>query len=138
MLKLWILVANRSGAKLLEYRGRTSGVRMIKSFENPLGRLKSREIHSPHHDSHDTALHSFARRLASELDLARNHRLYEDVAIVAEPRVLGAIRTALTSETEKRIVRTLPKDLADLSDRELSEHLRQVTEDYDPLVARVV
>ncbi|EPG49259.1 host cell attachment domain protein [Leptospira kirschneri serovar Cynopteri str. 3522 CT] len=44
MKNKWVVVANRSEAKIFEYKGSKKGLELLESIENPKGRMKNSEL----------------------------------------------------------------------------------------------
>lgn len=44
MKKKWVVVANRSEAKIFEYQGPTNGLKLLQTMENPEGRLRNSDL----------------------------------------------------------------------------------------------
>lgn len=143
MGKTWILVAHRSGARILENRGPGKGLELVQNVEHPEGKLKNREINTDKHgrsfDRRGSGRHAytteqdpagrlaeqFAKQLANLLDEGRMRHRYEQLILVAEPRFLGILRGALSGPTLALVRSTLDKDLGGAEIRDLPRHLEQ-------------
>lgn len=137
----WILVAHRAGARLFENDGPGKGLRRIEEIAHPAGRLENRQIGSDKpgrsFDSHGTGRHAlgkeqdpaetlareFARELTARLEHGRVRNAYARLVLVAEPRFLGMLRSALSPQTQALVGATLDKDLGGVSDHDLPKHL---------------
>ncbi len=121
----WVLVANRTGARIFDRDGRK--LRLVRSIEHPSGRQRDQDIEaeSPHrsfdkHASgrthqaspHEHSAERFAKELASELGRGRTEHGVERLVLVAEPHFLGLVRQELDPPTAKILATTVPKDLA--------------------------
>ena len=144
MGKRWVLVAHRSGARLFENRGPGKGLELLQTLEHPAGKLKNREIDSDKHgrsfDRRGGGRHAytteqeptthiaeqFAKQLASLLDEGRTQQRYAQLILVAEPRFLGILRSALPAPTAAMVSATLDKDLGSADPRELPKHLEHL------------
>ena len=137
----WILTANRSGASLFESRGKGHALRRVQDIPHPRGRLQNQDIdadkpgrafdsHGPgrhgmsteHQPTEEVAMH-FARILAELLNKGRTLHAYEKLILVAEPRFLGVLRSALDAHTAALVVQTVNKELQDVSEKELASYL---------------
>ena len=134
----WVLVAQRAGARIYEHRGPGKGLNLLDTIENEEGRLRDGEINSDRpgraFDSHDRGRHAmepnetpheriaadFARSLAKGLEEARVRGDFDQVILVAEPRMLGLLRKSLGSSTAAHLRGSIDKDYA-ASDRERLE-----------------
>lgn len=130
-MRLWILVANRSGAKLFEKANRNAPPLLLSRFDHPAGRLKNREVDADRpgrtFDRHGAGRHAmsheqdptqhlaedFARQLAKELQRATHEDSFDGLVLIAEPRFLGHLRQHLTAPTSVRVIAEVPKDVPD-------------------------
>ena len=69
-------------------------------------------------------LQRFARHLAGELDAALAAGRFDDLVLVAGPRLLGELRDALPKRVAERVRQDIAKDLAGLTPSQMEEHLR--------------
>jgi len=144
MKNTWILVAHRSGARLFDAPGPGKGLTLIEQMENPEGRLKNGQIDSDRpgraFDSFGGARHAmsteqqptshvaqrFAKVLGDRLSTGRLQHRFTKLALVAEPRFLGELRSSLDSPTAAMVSATLDKDLGGVADRDLPGHLGKI------------
>ena len=70
----------------------------------------------------------FAKRIADYLDKARNEHRYDQLIIVAPPKVLGMMRKELGKEVEKLVADELPKDLSWFNAREIESYFGKGSE----------
>ena len=141
----WILVAQRTQAKLLEHRGKGKQLTVIRGFVNPAGELQTRELVSdrpgrvygrstgsgPHaapasEQAHEHALTKFARDLASTIDKGVAKGSCDRIILAAEPHCLGKIKKTLGAQARKHVSATLHKDLFLLDNRKLFAKLEDV------------
>jgi protein required for attachment to host cells len=143
MPRTWILLAHRSGARILENPGPGKGLEPVEEIPHPEGRFKNQDFDADKpgraFDSHGTGRHAmerghspveqaailFAKRLAERLDQARAAGRYERLVLVAEPRFLGWLREALSPETASRVIASLDKDYAEIEPRALTARLSE-------------
>lgn len=144
MTKTWILVAHHSGARLFENDGPGKGLQVVQKISHPEGRLRIQDITSDkpgrstdskgvHHsfgkELHDPKEHlaqQFAKQLAGILNEGRNHNRYTQLILVADPRFLGELRAALDHPTAALVTATLNKDLINVDERDIPQHLGDV------------
>jgi protein required for attachment to host cells len=111
-------------------------------IEHPSGRLKSGEIDSDRagrsfdragYARHGLAQeetaserdeHMFALHLADVLDKNRMAGVFDMLVIIAGPKLLGKLRSALTEPTRKLVKAELDKDLIDPTEADLRSHLQ--------------
>jgi protein required for attachment to host cells len=138
--KLWYVIADGGRARFVECD--EAGVfRTVSSFvstelhkaAHELGldhptRVKesmtmSRSAVEPRRDLHEAAKEDFVRTVAAELAALHGQGQFDELVIVAPPRVLGEFRDCLSKPTAKAVVRELNKDLTKVPDHELPGHL---------------
>ncbi|MGB5703895.1 MAG: host attachment protein [Polyangiales bacterium] len=142
----WIVVAHDAGARFFENHGRGTGLELVEEIEHPEGRARDRDMASdrpgrafrknssdPSRASmsqsegpHDRAVSDFARALADKLKDGRVQNRYWRLVLVAPPRFLGLLRSALDGPTAKLVTGSLDKDLAASKTSELVERLDEV------------
>lgn len=139
----WILVAHRGGARLFDNPGPGKGLRLVEDIPHPEGRLKSGEINSDkpgrafdsfgqrhgmsqEQEATDQVSLMFARHLCDKLGKARAENRFDNLVLVAEPRLLGALRGALDKPTAALVSATLDKDLAGTENRDIPHHLEHL------------
>lgn len=147
----WILVANRTGAKLFETTGPNKALEFPKEFACSEGRIRGSESHrdqqpgrafnsssqshgghgtsNPRHalgsevTHHEIAARNFAKTLAGMLEKGRAAHRYNRLVLVSEPRFLGILRNALSPQVKDQITATLEKDIEEMPTHVLGEHL---------------
>jgi protein required for attachment to host cells len=138
MMLTWVVIAHRSGARVLEHKGHT--LRLVSELSNSAGRKKDRDINSDragrtqdrHHamgaevSAHDHVALNFAREICALLYTGRNEQRFGRLVLVAEPRFLGMLRGELDHVTGSMVSATLSKDLAHVPITDLPGHLKSV------------
>lgn len=142
----WILVAHDAGARLFENNGPGKGIELIEEIEHPEGRERDRDIISDRpgrsfrknsgdprraamsrsEGPRERVVSDFARSLAQRLQQARVENQCRRVVLVAPPRFLGLLRSALDAPTAQLVVGSLDKDLASAKEAELIERLGEI------------
>ena len=142
VLPTYALVANRASASLYRTRGPGVAPELVRRFEHPEGRLKAGEIdtdrpgrgfasdggrHAFSHEESPTehVAREFASQLAGDLDRARTNGEFDEVALIAPPRMLGYLRDALSAPTRELVYAELAKDIDQLDAMDLRRHLDQ-------------
>ncbi len=141
MKKSWILIANRSGARLFENTGPGKGLTLLEAIAHPAGHLKNQDINADKpgrsFDSGGQGRHAlgksesptehenerFAKELAVRLNDGRTHNQYSRVVLVAEPGFLGMLRASLDKQTAAMVEATIEKDLAYVPDHAIPASL---------------
>lgn len=144
--KPWIIVTNRTEAKIFE--GYPPQAKLIEQISHTQGRLRNQDLkegkagrafsswqgsHSRHVmstelDPKEQEAHSFALRLARRLKEARSKNLTTGITVVAEPDFLGIFMKALDPSTLKIVFRKIYKDIVQLSDREIINFLKSLSD----------
>ncbi len=136
----WILLADRSIAKLFESKGPGKPLQHVQDILHPEGHLHNQDIvsdrpgrtstsfgkkhgFSGHHTPVENVAHQFALRLADFLNGGRNAHSYEKLVLVAEPGFLGELLNALNDQTAKLVSKTIKKDLMHLKTGEFQQYL---------------
>jgi protein required for attachment to host cells len=139
----WILVAHRSGAVVYESRGPGMAMARVLELPNPRGRLKSSEVQadrpgrsfdrrgggrhslSTQESAPEHIARTFVADLAGRLEQARTAASFERLVMVAPPKMLGQLRSALPQAVQALLIATLPKDLAHTDGAELRQQLAE-------------
>ncbi len=137
----YIVVANRSQARIFRYLGLKSGLELVEKFNHPASRLKNGELVSDRPgrssdrmrvarhslstevDAHDEEAVHFAREIAEKLRVARGRNEFSSLMLVAEAGFLGKLKQALDAQTLGSVVATLDRDFHQKSTSELSRNL---------------
>lgn len=140
MPSTWILVADRSGARLLTAEGQQKP-RVLETFANPEGRLQDREVDSdrpgrafdsvgsarhaaePQTSPTQTIANEFARKLASRLERGRTEHSFDKLVLVADAKFLGLLRQELGKDTARLVTASLDKNLSGMSDGDVLSHI---------------
>lgn len=138
---LWIVVAHAVGARIFERARGGEELKLIAEFDHPEGRLKNEELTSdrpgrvfsmsgvqkhpldPEEEAKKHLLRKFLKSVARVLEDGRNHNLYSELALVAEPAVLGILRHEMDAQTRGRVRFTVHKDLGSLGEHEIEKSL---------------
>ena len=143
MSMTWILIANRTNARLfttlIDDEGRVS-TELVREFDHPKGSLKDQDISTDRPGvalDHGYGKHAmakgqspaehedqrFAKELAETLAQGRTDNAFRRLVLIAEPGFLGLLKGALDDQTAKLLTDTVPKNLTDMPDREVSEFI---------------
>ncbi len=139
MTRTWILVADAAQGRLFETSTGAPDWEVIGEFENPEGRIRSREFHHRPSGGLETQEGAYERgameplsikkveerRFAKALSEMFSKRLeeYDRLILVAPPEFLGILRRELSPTVQRRIFDTIAKDYASAGARELSDRI---------------
>lgn len=130
----WVLVADSTQARLLEYH--KDALQPVQQFEHPESRDQGRDLMGsrPNQNQHveqghpepqglrDDESKRFAKELSTFLSTAHAQNRFRELVLVADPRFLGMLRSEIakpvagcvTSSIDKSAVRMKPAELAQL------------------------
>lgn len=125
----WILVASRDEVRIFSQIGR-GHIKLERDIGNPFGRLKNQDLESdragaandnriwgrPAYSSEESAkeraLKDFYREVCDQIDHSLSLHHFNQLVLIAEPRLLGYIRAMLSKNVERAVTRTIAKDLS--------------------------
>lgn len=141
MNKSWIVVADRTVTRIFERVGRRDELRLKQQFDHPEGRLKTGELMADKGGRADSSTRAGGHALSTETS-PREHELsryidsvadhlnrsyhcgeYQQLCIIAPPHVLGLMRSKLQPVVTRSVTDEIPKDLSELSDKQILEYL---------------
>jgi protein required for attachment to host cells len=117
---LWVLIADGERARIVTpeaHRGRFRTILDLGSAEHPHYPPSLRQ------DPHQLDKQQFAIGLAGHLNAEAETRSYEKLVLAAPGHILHAVREALNKAAAALVVGTLSKDLTNVPDHDLTEHL---------------
>ena len=136
--KTWFIIADGGRARFVEH-DEQGAYRTISSFVSTELKASSRDLATERpgrvHESATTARHAiepktdpkeaakedFVRYVADQVQSEQEN--FDDLVLVAPPRVLGQLRETLAKSVADAVTWDLAKDLTKVPDHELSEHL---------------
>lgn len=137
----WVVVADASRARFLNFKGHVSGLEEIHDMVNPEGRLKNQDLVSDRHgttrdrkgvgtpqmaENAEAAHHverAFAQEVARELGRMARESGVQSLTIAAPPRFLGELRRCLDKNTAALIKQEINKDISTASLDQIKHHL---------------
>lgn len=140
-VEIWYLIADGAHARIVRRDAENGGYHQVSRSELRLARLKTSQIMSDRagrvgesassarhaaeakHDPHRQAKLAFAHKTAADINEASRASEFDELVLVAPARVLGEIRSHLDTQTSKRVVGELAKDLTPVPDGDLGKHL---------------
>ncbi|RME32498.1 MAG: host attachment protein [Gammaproteobacteria bacterium] len=141
MSKYQVVVASADAARFFNRRGPLGPLEEFKALTNPDARLPNREIDAdapgrsfdsvgggrhavtPEHDPRTQRELLFGKTIAEEIEAQRVAGNFDFIILVAEPKLLGAIRDHLDPVTQRMVLHTVDKNLSHLPPEEIVEHL---------------
>jgi protein required for attachment to host cells len=136
MQKTWVLVADKSRARLFTLSAPVGALEEFEDRVYPQARLHGNErltdgssrTHRHEHEHHtfpppdppqEHEAVEFASALATRLDSARQQGDFERLIVVAPPDFLGALRRAMTEPTRRLLALAIDKNLTQLPSAEI-------------------
>lgn len=101
----------------------TGNARLGRVFES---QGSTRHMSEPREDIHDEIRHDFVKAITSKLSLAKSKKAFDQLVLVASPKMLGEIKKHLADNVRKSVVAELSKDFTKFNDKTLSQHLQHV------------
>jgi protein required for attachment to host cells len=138
--KLWYAIADGGRARFVE-RDASGAFRTVVSFESARAHTQTRNIGAdrpgrvhdrvgpgrhavePRSDFKQEAKEDFVELVADELAGERERGAFDQLILVAPARVLTELKRKLAKPVADLVVRDLQKDLTNVPDDALSEHL---------------
>ena len=148
---LWVIAASNSRVQVFNKLRRSEPLRLIHELAHPKGRLGGHELVSDrpgrsfqsstqshlghqtgplrhalssHQDPKEQASDDWSRQIAKMLEEGLEKRQYDQVILVAEPKLAGRLHAHLSQEIQKRVIATYEKDFGRwLSDSSLVDRL---------------
>ncbi len=137
MKKKWVVVANRSEAKIFEYQGPNLGLKLLQTMENPEGRLRNSELVTGSgqasrsdfdffHEPKTKVAAAFAGRLCDFVNLKRKKDSFSNFILVSEPGFMEMIMGKLDDKSREKIYHKMTKDIVHERESSLMDHLKSV------------
>jgi protein required for attachment to host cells len=141
MKTTWVLAADESIARILERPQDGSELVPVEELTDPDAHAKESEFHSGPHGrragvgggtqamvgASESELHqhsqAFASRIAQRLEQFHRERRYDELHVLAAPRLMGYLRKAFEPNLSAAVVNEIDKDLVKESNRELTRRL---------------
>jgi protein required for attachment to host cells len=140
-MKTWILVANRTEAKIFKYLNKRGGhVEYLTSLKNPRGRLRAIAINADRPGTFanletygarlvksqsptERVAQEFAKRVCVFLEHQVQDNQFDELVVISDPHFLGRLRHLFSKELKKKISREIKKDLIMITSRDLEKRL---------------
>lgn len=136
----WIVVASRDEVRIFERKGKKD-LTLVTAIGNPEGKLHPRDLvsdkagtssdnrmrrrlaYSTEQSPKERSLINFYREIGDQIDLALNKQKFDRLILIAEPRLLGILRSVLPSSVHHVIIQEIHKDLAFATEEQIMERL---------------
>lgn len=132
----WVLVADSTSCKLYAFSRKPQELTLLKTLENPEGKLKKEDIvsdrpghyntrtsargaYQPASDPKEVVITQFLREVCDMLNSGRTHNAYNELTIIAADRVYGRLIQLLDKNVVQRISHHINKDLSFMKPHEL-------------------
>lgn len=140
----WVVIADRSRARVFQTEGNLDGLHEVQDLLNPQGRLSNAELrrdakgryygkgernqaHTAEprisRQEHDEEM--FSRELSQLLERGCDDRRYDSLVVIAPPEFLGMLRKQLPKRVEQRVTLQLDTGLANWGERDIRAYLKQ-------------
>ena len=142
--RTWILIADGARARIVVNESPGAGIEPVYPYvfaassapARDYGADKPGRTHSPggarqtsyqpREDWHAFEKGKFATEIAQILNRQAEAHAFDQLVLVAPPKIMGILRAALKGPVGSRVVAEVVKDLTHLSDHELKPHLADV------------
>jgi protein required for attachment to host cells len=136
----WILVASREEARIFSRHG-VGQLSLICDLGNPSGllrlqdlesdwpgrstdnRMRARHPYSSQESSKERALRNFYREVVDRLERGLFEHSFDGLTLIAEPRLLGTIRSLLPEAIKNAVDREIAKDLSYEGEKQILSRL---------------
>lgn len=143
MPKTWVVVADASRARFLDFKGHVSGLEEIHDMANPEGRLKNQDLVTDKHGTtkdrkgvgtpqmgdNSEAAHQVEKAFAADVIRTLEKMIREagvqSLILAAPPRFLGELRRQLDKATAAMVKQEINKDISTLRPDEIKIHLER-------------
>ena len=141
MATTWILVADRSRARILVAEAESAPLQELEDFAHPEGHLREHEVVTdqqgqfaetgvagsqtgdPEVDFKHQTAERFAHEIVQRLEKARLEGRFEKLVVIAAPLFLGVLRGQFPSPLRQLVSLELDKDYTQLGVDEIRSHL---------------
>ena len=136
MSKTWVVVAESSRAKIFELEKRNSPLKELEGLAHTPARIHQQQLTSDlpgrtpgnhkltsQSNTKDNESNAFARTIGHHLDSARNKGKFNRLIIMSPPNFLGKLRKHIGSETNKRIISEVSKNLVKHTTSDIQAHI---------------
>ncbi|MDC0598370.1 host attachment protein [Gammaproteobacteria bacterium] len=141
MKSTWVLVSDKSQARIFSVATPSSELLEIETLQHPEGRMHEQELDSDlpgkNKSTSSGAVHTyqneispkeqetiyFAKEISLYLNNAFNSNKFESLLIISAPSFLGTLRQQLPEALNKSIIFSLDKNLTTFKPKDIRSHL---------------
>lgn len=127
----WYIVASQIEARIFVRTSERPQLKLLQALPNPLGRVKKRDLirkqaghgvkslgrlgaahysEPKRHDPHEEAMNQFAKEIVQFLERGKFKKSFNSLSIIAEPHLLGKIRSEMKTDLKESVVQWIKKD----------------------------
>jgi len=144
MTMQWVVVADKSRARIFQTEGQVDELVEIDDLLNPEGRQDDADLRQdakgrfygkgkrdqahtaePNVTQEDHAADRFSRELMAYLEHANHEQRFGSLVMIAPPEFLGLLRRHLSTSVERKVRQQLATDIAGLQEPQLRKYLQQ-------------
>lgn len=139
----WCLLASQVQARVLT-KTSDKKLKVVKEFYNQLGKVRNRELirkkfgtgvkslgragfvtyrKTKRQSPHDIAAVQFAKTVTDYLDKELQNDGFNSLTVIAEPKFLGKLRSAMRPRLERAVKKSITKDLHKIPKGQLNKFL---------------
>lgn len=134
----WVVVGDGGQAKVFHMHNTGGELVEKKSFVNPVARMAEHELRTDRPGKvsaghaggaeepsiKDEAAKKLSKEVAAFLREGAHGKLFDELAIVAAPHFLGALRKELDPFTSKLVVKEVSRDIIHHTNHQILDHLK--------------
>lgn len=136
----WIVVASREQARIFSRRG-IGELSLVCEMGNPQGlmkpqdlesdrpgrstdnRMRARHAYSTEESATERSLRNFYREVIDRVEHSHYQHEFDSLTLIAEPRLLGILRSLLPDALSHVLRREIPKDLSYAEEKQILSRL---------------
>lgn len=140
----WIVVASRDEVRVFEMLRPDDELREVLGLGNASGtlknididsdapgrasdnRMRARHAYSSEQEPRERLLQNFYRDFLRSMDTSLSQHRFSRLVLVAEPRLLGLMRSLLSEQLSRAVRAEIPKDVTYEGSREIQARVRGV------------
>lgn len=126
--RTWIMVIDRKKAHI--FHKSPSGLELIADAhpdaDDAATPMENRSLIAPRESQKRHEETSFARSISAWLEESYDNDAFDELVLVAAPRMLGDLRSTLSAAMAERVVGEIAKDLTNMPVPDIKRHLANV------------
>lgn len=147
-MRRYIVIGDATTARIFSINDEDAVLELVRHLTHPSSRLHPQEINTdqpgrvhkgmdrarsamePRTDAHITQVRLFAKEIGNALQVAYDHRHFDELAIIAPPRFLGLLRKQLGIHSIKCPATCLSRNCTHVAMQDLPSHLGGSLKDW--------